>query len=142
MRIFFAGSIRGGRNLLPVYKQIIQLLKKLGHTIVSEHVASTQLEESEARLTEEEIFRSDISFIDECDCLVAEVTMPSIGVGYEICYAVSKGKRVLCLYKEGTNVSAMVLGNRRVTSIQYVDVKGLGKSLALYFKNQTENSGI
>lgn len=127
---------------MPVYKQIIQLLKKLGHTIVSEHVASTQLEESEARLTEEEIFRSDISFIDECDCLVAEVTMPSIGVGYEICYAVSKGKRVLCLYKEGTNVSAMVLGNRRVTSIQYVDVKGLGKSLALYFKNQTENSGI
>jgi nucleoside 2-deoxyribosyltransferase len=141
MRIFFAGSIRGGRNLLPVYKQIIQMLKKLGHTIVSEHVASAKLEEAEAKLTEEGIFRSDVSFIDECDCLVAEVTMPSTGVGYEICYAVSKGKRVLCLYKEGTNVSAMVLGNRRVTSIQYVDVERLGINLALYFKNQTGNSG-
>ncbi|MBU4491610.1 MAG: hypothetical protein KKD69_04015 [Euryarchaeota archaeon] len=59
MRIFFAGSIRSGRNLLPVYKQIIQLLKKMGHTIVSEHVASTRLEEAEAKLTDEEIFKSD-----------------------------------------------------------------------------------
>ncbi len=142
MRIFFAGSIRSGRNLLPLYKQIIQLLKRMGHTIVSEHVASAKLEEAEARLTEEEIFRSDINFIDECDCLVAEVTMPSTGVGYEICHAVSNGKRVLCLYKEGTNVSAMVLGNRGVISVPYVDMEGLEKRLALYFKNQTENSGI
>jgi nucleoside 2-deoxyribosyltransferase len=142
MRIFFAGSIRGGRNLLPVYKQIILQLKKLGHTIVSEHVASSKLEEAEARLTEEEIFRSDISFIDECDCLVAEVTMPSIGVGYEICYAISKGKHVLCLYKKGTNVSAMVLGNRSVTSLLYANIEDLEKSLNLYFKNQTKNSGI
>jgi nucleoside 2-deoxyribosyltransferase len=134
MRIFFAGSIRGGRNLLPVYKQIILLLKKLGHTIVSEHVASANLEEVEARFTEEEIFRSDINFIDECDCLIAEVTMPSIGVGYEICYAVSKGKRVLCLYKEGTNVSAMVLGNRSVTTVPYVNMEGLGKRLALHLR--------
>ncbi|MDO9098270.1 MAG: nucleoside 2-deoxyribosyltransferase [Candidatus Methanoperedens sp.] len=134
MRIFFAGSIRGGRELLPVYMQIIQLLKKMGHTIVSEHVASTRLEEAEARLAEEEIFNSDIGFIDESDCVVADVTVPSIGVGYEICYAVSRGKRVLCVYKEGTNVSAMVLGNRRVTALSYVDIEGLEKSLGLYLR--------
>lgn len=132
MRIFFAGSIRSGRNLMPVYKQIIQLLKKMGHTIVSEHVASTRLEEAEAKLTDEEIFKSDTGFIDECDCLIAEVTMPSIGVGYEICYAVSKGKRVLCLYKKGTNVSAMVLGNKDLISIPYVNTEDLRESLALH----------
>lgn len=131
MKIFFAGSIRGGRSMLSEYKQIVALLKKLGHEVVSEHVASTNLEDAEARLTEEEIFKSDIGFIDECDCLVAEVTVPSIGTGYEICYAVSKGKRVLCTYKEGTNVSAMVLGNGRMTAIPYENVEGLEKSLGL-----------
>ncbi len=130
MRIFFAGSIRSGRNLLPVYKQIIQLLKKLGHTIVSEHVASTRLEETENKLTDEEIFKSDIRFIDECDCLVAEVTMPSIGVGYEICYAVSKGKRVVCVYKKGASVSAMVLGNKGVKAIPYRNMEELEKRLS------------
>ncbi len=84
--------------MLSIYKQIIQSLKEMGHTLVSEHVASTKLEEAEAKLTDEEIFRSDTGFIDGCDCLVAEVTIPSTGVGYEICYAVSKGKRVLCIY--------------------------------------------
>ncbi len=132
MKVFFAGSIRGGRSMLPVYMQIIALLKKSGHEVVSEHVASSKLEEAEARLTEEEIFKSDIGFIDECECLVADVTIPSIGVGYEICYAVSRGKRVLCIYKEGTNASAMVLGNERVISIPYVDMEGLEKSLKLH----------
>ncbi len=140
MRIFFAGSIRSGRSMLFEYKKIVALLKSMGHTIVSEHVASSKLEEAERALTEEEIFRSDIRFIDECDCLVAEVTVPSTGVGYEICYAVMSGKRVLCLYKEGTNVSAMVMGNRRVTPVPYADMEGLEDSLALYFKNQTRNS--
>lgn len=130
MRIFFAGSIRGGRNLLPVYIQIIQLLKKLGHTILSEHVASSKLEETENKLTEEEIFRSDIRFIDECDCLVAEVTIPSTGVGYEICYAVSKGKRVLCVYNKGASVSAMVLGNEGVKAIPYRNIEDLEKRLS------------
>ncbi len=127
--------------MLSIYKQIIQSLKEMGHTLVSEHVASTKLEEAEAKLTDEEIFRSDIGFIEECDCLVAEVTIPSTGVGYEICYAVSKGKRVLCIYKEGANVSAMVLGNRHLSSLQYMNIKDLEKSLILYFKNQTKNSG-
>ncbi len=134
MRIFFAGSIRGGRSMLSEYRQIVTLLKKLGHEVVSEHVASTKLEEAEARLTEEEIFNSDIWFIDECDCVVADVTVPSIGVGYEICYAVSRGKRVLCVYKGGTNVSAMVLGNRGVTALSYVDVEGLEKRLGLHLR--------
>ncbi len=118
--------------MLFVYKQIIALLKKSGHDVVSEHVASSKLEEDEAKRTDEEIFLSDTGFIDECECLVADVTVPSIGVGYEICYAVSKGKRVLCLYKEGTNVSAMVLGNKLVISIPYVNVEGLEKSLELH----------
>lgn len=134
MKIFFAGSIRGGRGMLSEYKRIVSLLKELGHTIVSEHVANTKLGEAEAKLTDEEIFRSDIRFIDECDCLVAEVTVPSTGTGYEICYAVAKGKRVVCIYKEGANVSAMVLGNRQVAAMQYADFSDLKKCLALHLR--------
>jgi len=134
MKIFFAGSIRGGRQMLPVYIQIIALLKKMGHVILSEHVASPVLEEAEAKLTDEEIFNSDIQFIDQCECLVADVTIPSVGVGYEICHAVTNGKKVFCLHKEGAKVSAMVLGNRDITSILYRDIEGLSNDIALKIK--------
>ena len=42
---------------------------------------------------------------------VAEVSTPSHGVGYEIAYALGRGKPVLCCYRRGTRVSKMITGN-------------------------------
>ena len=48
----------------------------------------------------------------KCDAVVAGVTQPSLGVGYEIGRAVDMGKRILCLYRprEGKVLSAMIRG--------------------------------
>jgi nucleoside 2-deoxyribosyltransferase len=134
MKIFFAGSIRGGRSMLPAYIQIVDILKKQGHTVVSEHVASVDLEKTEAKITDEEIFNNDIGYVNKCECLVADVTIPSIGTGYEICYAVSKGKKVLCIYRDDANVSAMVKGNKCIVSIPYKNMEELEKTLPLYLQ--------
>ena len=120
--------------MLPVYIHIVELLKKQGHTVVSEHVASVGLEKIEARITDEEIFNNDVGFIDECECLVAEVTIPSIGVGYEVGYAVSISKHVICVYREDANVSAMVRGNKQVISVSYRNMEELEKMLALHLQ--------
>jgi len=40
--------------------------------------------------------------------VVAEVTIPSLGVGYEIGRAVALGKRVLCLYRARDGASKLV----------------------------------
>ncbi|MCX9012987.1 MAG: nucleoside 2-deoxyribosyltransferase [Candidatus Methanoperedens sp.] len=131
MKIFFAGSIRGGRQLIPTYRHIIGFLKSQGYVIISEHVAAQGLEETEAKLLEQEIFEKDTRWIKESDRVVAEVTVPSTGVGYEVCYAVAHKKPVLCVYEEGAKVSAMVLGNtsRYVTVRSYSDEKQLEKIL-------------
>jgi hypothetical protein len=44
--------------------------------------------------------------------MVAEVSTPSHGVGYEISYALSNQKPVLCLHKTGIRVSKMITGNK------------------------------
>jgi nucleoside 2-deoxyribosyltransferase len=111
MKIFFAGSIRGGRQLMPTYQYIIHFLKSRNFNVISEHVAASGLEKVEARMTEQEIYEKDANWIEESDRVVAEITVPSIGVGYEICHAVKHKKPVLCVYQEGTKASAMVLGN-------------------------------
>lgn len=120
--------------MLPVYIQIIEILKKQGHTVVSEHVASIDLEKREAKITDEDIFNKDIAYIDECECLVADVTIPSVGVGYEICYAALMGKNVLCVYRDDANVSAMVRGNKQVLSAPYRNMEELEKSLTLHLR--------
>jgi hypothetical protein len=42
---------------------------------------------------------------------VAEVSTPSHGVGYEIAYALVRGKPVLCCARQTARVSKMILGN-------------------------------
>ncbi len=131
MKIFFAGSIRGGRQLMPTYQYIIRFLKHRNYTVISEHVAAEGLEKVEAKMSEQEIYEKDANWIKVCDRVIAEITVPSIGVGYEICHAVKHKKPVLCVYQEGAKASAMVLGNTTgyVTAKSYSDKKQIEEIL-------------
>ncbi|MBI5958465.1 MAG: nucleoside 2-deoxyribosyltransferase [Chloroflexi bacterium] len=112
MNIYFAASIRAGRELQPSYEAIVQHLKDTGHTVLSEQVASKTIIVEERDVTDQQIYTQDTGMLDRCDVVVAEVTVPSLGVGYEIAYALHKThKPVLCLCQGGTHLSAMLTGN-------------------------------
>ena len=54
----------------------------------------------------------DVELLNKCNVVVAEVTQPSLGVGYELGRAVDMGKAILCLYRpqEDKLLSAMIRG--------------------------------
>ena len=59
-----------------------------------------EMDEGEGGLTgDRAIHDRDVRLLGEADCVVAEVTIPSHGVGYEIGRAVSMSKKILCLYR-------------------------------------------
>ena len=112
MKIYFAGSIRGGREDAGNYRQLIQHLKKYGE-VLSEHVGENTLSETgENEPHESGIYQRDMDWLLSSDVVVAEVTIPSLGVGYEIGRAVENKKPVLCLYRAGSEkkLSAMIAG--------------------------------
>ncbi len=111
-KIYFAGSIRGGREDSDLYRMIIVHLGKYGE-VLTEHIGSSGLTPmGEAGLTDQEIFYRDIEWLTSSDVVVAEVTTPSLGVGFEIARAVDLKKRVLCLFRrrDERRVSAMISG--------------------------------
>lgn len=110
-KIFLSGSIRGGRQLLDVYRFMYDSLEEAGADVLSWHVADPELEETESKMTEQEIYARDMGLLAKSDALIAEVTVPSTGVGYEICRALVRKIPVLCLHRPEAVVSAMVLGN-------------------------------
>ncbi|TNE87219.1 MAG: nucleoside 2-deoxyribosyltransferase [Deltaproteobacteria bacterium] len=121
MKIYFAGSITGGRDSAHVYPLLIDALQRHG-TVLTEHVGDQALDGAgETVLDAEAIFTRDVDWVDEADVLIAEVTTPSLGVGYEIGRAEAKGKRILALFdrRAERKLSAMVRGNRGVTTVQY-----------------------
>lgn len=111
MKIYFCGSISGGRKYLETYKRIVDHLKAEGHCVLTEHVARPDVLDFEKEFTAEQIYSRDIEWLDECDCVIAEVSNPSLGVGYEISYALHQYTPVLCIYEKGVFLTRMLVGN-------------------------------
>ena len=120
MKIYFAGSIRSGRQDAALYYGIVQQLKAYGE-VFTEHVGDTELGVLGQDIGDRKIHDRDLEWLKSSDYLVAEVTTPSLGVGYEIGKATEWGKPVLCLYRpaEGRSLSAMISGSNRVTLKEY-----------------------
>ena len=111
MNIYFACSITGGRDFEPVYQAIIAALLADGHTVPTAHLADSGVKALEAIVSPREVYERDITWIRDCEALVAEVSTPSHGVGYEVAYALSYGKPVLCIHQEHQQLSKMLSGN-------------------------------
>jgi nucleoside 2-deoxyribosyltransferase len=111
MNIYFSCSLTGGRDDEEVYGLIVNHLVSRGYDVPTEHLARSEVMETEKIIDANEVYRRDIKWIDECDAVIAEVSTPSHGVGYEIAYALGQGKPVLCCYKQGVSVSKMIMGN-------------------------------
>ena len=127
MKIYFAGSIRGGRGDAEIYAQIIQFLQDYGE-VLTEHIGSDELmDKGESTLSDKEIHDRDIDWLMESDLMVAEVTNPSLGVGYEIGRAIEAGKRIICLYRQSSNkkLSAMISGAKGIKFIRYNNMVNL-----------------
>lgn len=138
MKIYFAGSIRGGREDWALYREIIDVLGEYG-TVLTEHIGSSELEITGEHLPDKEVHDRDLRWLRESDCLVAEVTTPSLGVGYEIGKATEWGKPVLCLFRStDRSLSAMIGGSPGVTVRYYIGVEDLKSILAEYFKLDLE----
>lgn len=136
MRIYFAGSIRGGREDASLYLQIIDYLKTFGE-VLTEHVGDLKLTElGDDGPSDQYIHNRDLEWLKSADILVAEVTTVSMGVGYEIGRAVESGKKVLCLFRSvsGRNLSAMIAGCPDLKLVNYNSFEEVKPEIAAFIK--------
>lgn len=137
MKIYFAGSIRAGRVDHESYFKIIEYLKKYGQ-VLTEHVGDKNLTDSgEKNISEGEIYERDMSWLKEADVFIAEISIPSLGVGYEVAKAEEWGKRILCLCRkpeDGKKISAIIKGNKNIILKEYNDLDETFQYIDDFFK--------
>ena len=111
-KVYFAGSIRGGRADAALYSRMIDFIKETD-TVLTEHVAHPELNILERGWDfDAAIYAQDVAWLRESDLVVAECSNPSLGVGYELAYAEALGKPVHIFYDAGrTQLSAMLTGD-------------------------------
>ena len=125
LKIYFAGSIRGGRRDALLYHEMIRYLGSFGQ-VLTEHVGDTALsEKGDDGPDDRFIHDRDMEWLRACDLVVTEVTLPSLGVGYEIGWACALEKPILSLYRpgQGNLLSAMIAGSGAIATAAYSTVE-------------------
>lgn len=95
MNVYFACSSAELDKHRDDYSIITGSVYKHGHKIVEDwiKIATRNRENSK-----ESILKTGIQAIKKSDVLIAEISLPSSSVGYQIALALSEKKPVLCLY--------------------------------------------
>ena len=113
MDLYFSCSLTGGRQDQPVYAAMVAHLQVLGHRVLTAHLAAVGVMTADDEVSPLAIFERDTAWLRACDAVIAEVSTPSHGVGFEIAYALGRGKPVLCLARADVRVSKMLTGIRQ-----------------------------
>ena len=111
-KIYFAGSIRGGRDYADLYQRMILHIQKTDK-VLTEHIGCKDINLVEkGRIADSDIYFQDTEWLQESDLVIAECSYPSLGVGYELAYAESHHIPCHIFYdKSATQLSAMLTGN-------------------------------
>ena len=137
MKIYFAGSISGGRADVGFYKELISYLKNYGEVLTEFIGDDSLLATGETNVSDKQIHDRDLDWLFKADVLVAEVSTPSLGVGYEIGRSIENDKNVLCLYKqkEGKRLSAMIAGCDTIQTERYSDLENAKAIIHRFFES-------
>lgn len=117
MQIYFSCSITGGRNEESTYQKIVQALEAGGHIVPTAHLSTPQVMELEQVVDPVQTYERDMHWLQEADAVVAEVSTPSHGVGYEIATALQMRKPVFCCYHRQRRISKIITGNTSPTLV-------------------------
>ena len=122
-KIYFACSIRGGRNDVDSYGALVKHIKT-NAIVLSEIFTDEKLTVEGSTGDSKDIYANDIAWIHQADAMIAEVTNPSLGVGYEIAKAEEWNKPILALFRDdGTRkLSAMIDSSPRLQIKRYTTI--------------------
>ena len=130
MKIYVSGSIYGGTQKIETYKMLIEELEKYGE-VLDKQIADPNTIANEVYQKDEDIFNDLEEKLIIADVIIAEVSISSLGVGYELGFADKLNKKIIAIYDEiyTPKVTTMIRGNKRITLIPYQRIEEITNNL-------------
>jgi 2'-deoxynucleoside 5'-phosphate N-hydrolase len=128
MKIYFGFTVAGDRSSIGAAQTIVEMLEARGHVVLTKHLVRDNAWEADRQITPQQVYERDLNWLEECDCLIAEVSGSSFGLGFETGYLLGgTDKPVILLYRREaeTNISLLITGNThaRCTLVPYGDLE-------------------
>lgn len=130
MKIYVSGSIYGGTQKIDTYKTLIEELEKYGE-VLTKIIADPNTIANEVYQKDEDIYEDLEKKLISADILFAEVSIPALGVGYELGFADKLNKKIIAIYDKNytEKVTTMIRGNKRITLIPYQRIEEITNNL-------------
>ena len=128
MKIYFGFTVAGDRSSIATAKAIVAMLETMGHAVLTKHLVQEDAWEKDRLITPQQVYQRDLQWLVECDCLMAEVSGSSFGLGFETGYLLgATDKDAVLFYRRDVEkkISLLITGNAhpRCTLVPYSDVK-------------------
>ncbi|HLY63230.1 MAG TPA: nucleoside 2-deoxyribosyltransferase [Terriglobia bacterium] len=114
MKIYFGFTVAGDRSTVETARRIVQILEEMGHEVLTRHLVSDDAWAADRQITPQHVYRRDMSWLEQCDLFLAEVSGSSFGLGFEAGYLLgATKKRVILFYRVELKekISLLITGN-------------------------------
>jgi len=135
MKIYFGFTVAGDRSSITTARVIVAMLEAIGHVVLTKHLVEDDAWEKDRLITAQQVYQRDLRWLTECDCLMAEVSGSSFGLGFETGYLLgATDKDAVLFYRRDVEkrISLLITGNAhpRCTLVPYSDVKEIEEFIA------------
>lgn len=138
MKIYFAAPVTNKISNVTLYNRIIKHLNRYG-TVLNEKIGDKNFwkKRKKKNCSKREVHDFDLKLLLKSDVVVAEVSTPSLGVGYEIGRAIERKKPVLALYnkKLEKQLSPMIIGSANIVSWSYHTFADIKSAINKFFNS-------
>ena len=121
MKVYFGAAVTIDRaTMLPVYQEIVTEIKRLGHSLVNEHIVDPDMPVGD-NLSATALYKRETLLIDKAQAVIVDVTIPSWGTAFLMEHAISTDKPVLALYYKDADkpLPMMIEGHPEVYVAHY-----------------------
>ncbi len=135
MKMFFTYKSKGSIDTSDKLEKINNFLEKKGE-LLSKDLRLKNFKPSGEKMNDKDILDRSLNLIKECDVFIADVSFPSLGVGYQINFAKNLNKKIICLYEVQVKqeLSPIINRDNYIHLIKYKDLEEMFIQLELYFK--------
>jgi nucleoside 2-deoxyribosyltransferase len=114
MKIYFGFTVAGDRSTLETARTMVRCLEGLGHEVLTRHLVSDDARTADRVLGPQMVYKRDMSWLEECDLFIAEVSGSSFGLGFEAGYLLGATQnKVILFYNPSVaeRISLLITGN-------------------------------
>lgn len=117
MKVYFSASLSEEKKLKSNYQNIVKIIRSLGYQVDTLFLEINEKQTSEKK---NKTYHELLKKLKSADIMVAEVSEPSLNLGYEISMALETNKPVLVLFSQGKTIELLeVVDNKNMIVATY-----------------------